>query len=74
MAQLDSASDSDSEGRRFESYRAGQNSPNAACRIGTIFTFSKDEEALAVALQQLSFARDRRISVYNPIMRSNTGS
>ena len=29
MAQLDSASDSDSEGRRFESFRAGQNKSTA---------------------------------------------
>ena len=39
MAQLDSASDSDSEGRRFESYRVGQKSTSFD-RSLSIFTSS----------------------------------
>ena len=37
MAQLDSASDSDSEGRRFESFRAGQINPEVASPLRDLF-------------------------------------
>ena len=37
VAQLDSASDSDSEGRRFESCRVGQKEPRAALPYAVLF-------------------------------------
>ena len=37
MAQLDSASDSDSEGRRFESFRAGQRRPTRTLSLSVFF-------------------------------------
>ena len=40
VAQLDSASDSDSEGRRFESYRVGQNKTDSL-RVGFCFYISQ---------------------------------
>ena len=74
VAQLDSASDSDSEGRRFKSYRAGQRNPNGTCPVRVSFSCNMDAEPLGVAPQHLKFARYRRTPVSHSIMRANAGS
>ena len=50
VAQLDSASDSDSEGRRFESFRAGQkNTDGDFVPIGVLLSSLHGFEPLGVA-------------------------